>query len=119
MDQYGQVDIALDPFPYNGTTTTCDALWMGVPVITLRGDRHAGRVGASLLSHVGLTALIAESLDDYVAKAAALAADLDRLTALRAALRQRLIASPIGDPQGFARTLEGAYRDLWHRWCAR
>jgi len=119
MAQYGQVDVALDTFPYNGTTTTCDALWMGVPVIALRGDRHAGRVGVSLLSHVGRPELIAETLDDYVAKAAALAGDLDRLAALRTTLRQRLIAAPIGDPQRFVRTLEDAYRDLWRTWCAR
>jgi predicted O-linked N-acetylglucosamine transferase (SPINDLY family) len=117
MAQYGQVDVALDPFPYNGTTTTCDALWMGVPVIALRGDRHAGRVGVSLLSHVGLPELIADTLDDYVAKAAALAQALDRRAALRGDLRQRLAASSIGDPQRFTRTLEDAYRDLWRRWC--
>jgi predicted O-linked N-acetylglucosamine transferase (SPINDLY family) len=118
MAQYGQVDIALDTFPYNGTTTTCDALWMGVPVITLRGDRHAGRVGVSLLSHVGLPELIADTLDDYVAKAAALAGDLDRLAALRTGLRPRLVAAPIGDPQRFTRALEDAYREMWRRWCA-
>jgi predicted O-linked N-acetylglucosamine transferase (SPINDLY family) len=119
MGQYGQVDVALDTFPYNGTTTTCDALWMGVPVIALRGDRHAGRVGVSLLSHVGLPELIADTLDDYVAKAAALAGDPDRLAALRGGLRQRLVESPIGDPQRFARSLEDAYRALWRAWCAR
>jgi predicted O-linked N-acetylglucosamine transferase (SPINDLY family) len=119
MGQYGQVDVALDTFPYNGTTTTCDALWMGVPVIALRGDRHAGRVGVSLLSHIGLPELVAASLDDYVAAAAALAADPDRLATLRAGLRRRLIASPIGDPQRFTRALEDAYRALWRAWCAR
>ncbi|MBV8169215.1 MAG: hypothetical protein JO021_20650, partial [Alphaproteobacteria bacterium] len=119
MAQYGQVDVALDTFPYNGTTTTCDALWMGVPVIALRGDRHAGRVGVSLLNHVGLPELIAETLDDYVVKAAALAGDLDRLAALRAGLRQRLVAAPIGDPARFTRSLEDTYRDLWRAWCAR
>ncbi len=77
---YDRVDIALDPFPYNGTTTTCEALWMGVPVVTLRGDRHAGRVGASLLTQIGLTDLIADSVEEYVEIAVALAGDPARLS---------------------------------------
>ena len=77
------VDIALDPFPYNGTTTTCEALWMGVPVVTLRGDRHGGRVGASLLSQIGLTDLIANSVEEYLEIAVALARNPERLSDLR------------------------------------
>jgi predicted O-linked N-acetylglucosamine transferase (SPINDLY family) len=119
MAHYAAVDIALDPFPYNGTTTTCDALWMGVPVITWRGDRHASRVGASLLSQLALDELIAEDLDGYVATAAALAADRPRLAGLRATLRDRLIGSPLGDAKGFTRALESAYRDIWRDCCAR
>jgi predicted O-linked N-acetylglucosamine transferase (SPINDLY family) len=117
LAQYAKIDIALDPFPYNGTTTTCEALWMGVPVITLRGDRHAARVGASLLTRVGLEDWIAADIDAYVATAAAFAADLDRLAALRGGLRQRVMASPLTDPVGFARDVEWAYRDLWQRYC--
>jgi predicted O-linked N-acetylglucosamine transferase (SPINDLY family) len=118
MAQYGEIDVALDPFPYNGTTTTCDALWMGVPVVTLRGDRHAARVGASLLARVGLAALVADDLDGYVATAVALAQDAPRRTALRTSLRARVQTSPLGDPTGFTRALEDAYRAMWHRWCA-
>jgi protein O-GlcNAc transferase len=114
---YDKVDIALDPFTYNGTTTTCEALWMGVPVVTLHGDRHAGRVGASLLTAVGLEGMIAETPEEYVATAAALAQDLDRLENLRRGLRARVAASPLCDAVGFARAMEAAYRTIWRRWC--
>ena len=94
---YHRVDIALDPFPYNGTTTTCEALWMGVPVVTLRGDRHAGRVGASLLTQIGLTDLIANSVEEYLEIALALACNPGRLDDLRRSLRPRMAASPLCD----------------------
>jgi predicted O-linked N-acetylglucosamine transferase (SPINDLY family) len=114
---YHQVDIALDPFPYNGTTTTCEALWMGVPVVTLRGDRHVGRVGASLLTQVGLPDLIAASVEEYVEVAAALAVDAARLNELRRSLRQRMAASPLCDGRAFARKIESAFRGMWRKWC--
>jgi protein O-GlcNAc transferase len=114
---YHRVDIALDPFPYNGTTTTCEALWMGVPVVTLRGDRHAGRVGASLLSQIGLTDLIANSVEEYVEIALALAGNPGRLDDLRGALRPRIAASPLCDRRAFARKMEGAFRTMWEAWC--
>ena len=112
---YGRVDIGLDPFPYNGTTTTCEALWMGVPVLTLTGNRHASRVGASLLHALDLHGLIAESQTEYVDKAAALAGDLTRLNDLRSGLRERMRRSPLCDAEGFAATIENVYERLWER----
>ena len=115
---YNQVDIALDPFPYNGTTTTCEALWMGVPVVTLRGDRHAGRVGASLLTQIGMPELIAASVEAYIDIAAALADDASHLNELRRTLRARMWTSPLCAAPAFARKMEAAYRTMWHRYCA-
>jgi protein O-GlcNAc transferase len=114
---YDRIDIALDPFPYNGTTTTCEALWMGVPVVTLNGDRHAGRVGASLLGQVGLPDFIANSVEEYVEIALALAGNPGRLHDLRRSLRPRLAASSLYDGYAFARKIEVAYRAMWRRWC--
>ena len=114
---YHRVDVALDLFPYNGTTTTCEALWMGVPVVTLRGDRHAGRVGASLLSQIGLLDLIANSVEEYVEIAVALASDPARLIDLRRSLRPRMAASSLCDGRAFARKIEAAFRTMWRHWC--
>ena len=114
---YGRVDIAFDPFPYNGTTTTCEAMWMGVPTITLCGERHASRVGASILTQLGLKDLVAETTKAYVETATGLAKDLDRLAKLRNGLRPRMQASPLCNAQTFTRDMESAYRDMWRCWC--
>lgn len=113
---YGRLDIALDPFPYNGTTTTCEALWMGVPVITLAGRHHVARVGASLLTRCGLPDLVATDEASYVESAVALAQNRPRLAALRRDLRGMLERSPLLDHRGFAGAVEDAYRGLWHGW---
>ena len=118
LAQYQDIDIALDSYPYHGTTTTCEALFMGVPVVTLAGDRHAARVSASLLTQAGLNDWIARSADDYVRIAVDLAADQQRLSEWRAALRPRLELSPLRDEIGFTRTLEGVLRRMWQIWCA-
>ncbi|MBL8643095.1 MAG: hypothetical protein JNK21_04110, partial [Rhodospirillaceae bacterium] len=116
---YNDVDIALDTYPYNGTTTTCEALWMGVPVITRQGETHAARVGASLLATVGLRDLICGGRDAYVASAIRLAGDHKKLSTERQALRARLQASSLCDAKGYARDVEAAYRALWRAACAR
>jgi predicted O-linked N-acetylglucosamine transferase (SPINDLY family) len=117
MELYGHVDIALDTFPYNGTTTTCEALWMGVPVVTLTGETHAGRVGTSLLSAVGLNELVAGTETAYIELATRLAGDPQQLAHRRADLRDRMASSPLCDGPRFAREVEDAYRAMWRRWC--
>ena len=118
LDLYNRVDIALDTVPYNGATTSCEALWMGVPVVSLAGVTHAARVGLSLLANLGLAELVAGKADEFVAIAAGLARDLDRLEALRGGMRERMTTAPITDGAGLARAIEEAYRAMWRRWCA-
>ncbi len=117
LREYARIDIALDTFPYNGTTTTCEALWMGVPVVTLRGTTHAGRVGASLLSAVGFTDLIAESPNNYVRRAVELAGNVPGLASLRAGMRERLVRSRLMDAPAFAQEFTRGVRGLWRNWC--
>ena len=118
LGAYGRIDVALDPYPYNGTTTTLEALWMGVPVVALAGDRHAARVGASILATFGQDELVAADEGAYVDTAVALAQDSARRAALRTSLRPTLAASPLCDAPAFARDVEDAYRELWQNWCA-
>jgi protein O-GlcNAc transferase len=117
LDIYNQIDIALDTFPYNGTTTTCEALWMGVPVITLEGNTHASRVGFSLLSNIGLPEFAAKSAYGYVEIAVKLAKDLNRLQVLRERLRDMMAHSPLMDKNRFTINLENCYRTMWRKWC--
>ena len=119
LSLYQRVDIALDTYPYHGTTTTCEALWMGVPVITLAGSTHASRVGVSLLSNVGLPELIAKTPEEYVSKAVALAHDLEKLKSLRTSLRDMLLHSPLTDAKRVTHHLEKAYRNMWTTWCTQ
>lgn len=114
---YHQVDIGLDTFPYHGTTTTCEALWMGVPVITLEGETHASRVGVSLLSNVGLRELIAAAEAEYVKIAVYLSNDVEKLKLLRERLRTMMTQSPLTQAERFTQHLEECYRVLWKRWC--
>lgn len=117
LQSYNRVDIGLDSFPYCGTTTTFDALWMGVPVVTLSGDRHASRVGDAILSRVGLSELVARSKQEYIDIAVSLAGDLIRIQQIRISMRDKLEASPLCDGIRMARELEDAYRQVWKKWC--
>ena len=118
LNLYGQIDIALDPFPYGGGTTTCDALWMGVPVISLRGDTAVGRAGLSLLSNIGLPDLVAHTSGNMSNSPLRWPNDLPRLADLRSTLRERMKSSPLMDAPRFARNIEAAYRTMWRCWCA-
>jgi predicted O-linked N-acetylglucosamine transferase (SPINDLY family) len=115
---YSQVDIALDSFPYNGTTTTCEALVMGCPVLTVMGDRHASRVSASLLTHVGHPEWIGSDEDDFVRIGVDLTSDTSSLSALRSGLRKEMMDSPLCDTARMEREISKAIRGMWRDWCA-
>jgi predicted O-linked N-acetylglucosamine transferase (SPINDLY family) len=119
LQLYQEVDIALDPFPYNGSTTTFEALWMGVPVMTLAGGHVMSRWSAAMLRTLKLDELIATTAEDYVAKAVDLAGDPRRLAEIRSTLRARIAASPLCDGPRRARQFERVLRATWRRWCAR
>jgi predicted O-linked N-acetylglucosamine transferase (SPINDLY family) len=117
LKRYLALDVCLDPFPYNGHTSTFDCLWMGVPVVTLAGRTGVGRAGVCILSNLGLAELVARAEQDYVAIAYALAGDLDRLAAMRRGLRGRMAASPLVDSKQYAADIEAAFRRMWQTWC--
>ena len=119
LARYHDIDVALDTFPYGGMTTTLDALWMGVPVVSLVGERNLGRAGLSILNNVGLAELAASDVVGYVDAAVRLAGDQVRLAALRASLRERMRSSPLLDAEGYTRKVEQAFRDMWVDWCGR
>ena len=114
---FGEIDVVLDCFPYPGMTTSLEALLMGVPVVTLAGDRFVARIGEAILTAVGHPEWIATDAEDYVAIAASLAGDPERLAGLRGRLRDELLASPLGNPRRFTQGLDAAFRDAWRRWC--
>jgi protein O-GlcNAc transferase len=118
LEVYSEIDVGLDTFPYAGGVTTCESLWMGVPVLSLRGDRPAGRNSAAILARVGLAEWVVETPEEYVAAAARLPNELDLLAQLRATLRDRM-ATTLCDAAKFTRELEGAYRGMWQRWCSK
>lgn len=118
LRRYLGIDLCLDTSPYNGHTTTLDSLWMGVPVVSLSGGTVVSRAGRSMLGNLGLSELVTANEQDFVDTAVALAADLPRLAALRAGLRERMQGSPLMDGARFARGIEAAYRNSWRRWCA-
>ena len=114
---YGRVHVALDTMPYNGTTTTCEAMWMGVPTVTMLGDRHCARVGASLLSAAGRSEWVAKTMDEFVSIAVALASDRHLLAALRIELRQAIAHSPLCDEVSYGTRFHDALRGAWRGWC--
>ena len=117
LEVYNRIDIALDPFPFNGLTTSCEAMWMGVPIVTFAGIAYASRAGVSLLSNVGLKELVAKTSDEYISIAVNLAKDLKRLQSLRVHLRDMMTCSPLCDAKRFTENLEICYRTMWETWC--
>ena len=118
LELHHGVDMALDPFPYNGGVTTCHALWMGVPVLTLRGDRYMARIGADMLEQLGLANFVATSVDDYIRLALNWSEQRSELAEIRRSLRERVSASTLGNPALNALELEAAYRSMWRKWCS-
>ena len=119
MGLFEKIDIMLDTFPRDSHVIACEALWMGVPVVTLYGNRHSGRICASLLTTIGLPQLIASSPDEYLDIVIKLANDLDELEGIRGSLRDRMNNSTLCNGRKFTGILENAYREMWKRWCEK
>jgi protein O-GlcNAc transferase len=116
LNSYNRIDIGLDPFPYPGGTTSYEALWMGVPILTMKGSNYVSHFGESIMHNAGLPDWIASNEDEYIAKAIAFSGDLESLASLRSSLRARVLASPLFDAKRFAQDFEDA---LWGMWQAR
>ncbi len=116
---YNKIDVALDPFPCNGGTTSMDTLWMGVPLVTLAGTHFVSRMGVTIVTNAGLPELIAENVDEYVSKTVALATDHQKLRSLRKGLREKFFASPVMDETKFACNMENAFREMWKEWISK
>ena len=116
LESYNRVDIALDPFPYPGGTTTIEGLWMGVPIITKKGNRFLSHAGETIANNAGLQNWIAKSDDDYVEKAIINSSDFDRLNKLRLNLRSQVISSPLFDSKRFSQVFEEAVWGMWSKW---
>ena len=117
LAEYNEIDLALDPYPFCGATTTCEALWMGVPVVTCPMETFASRQTLSILSNIGLTETVASDPSHYVQLAVGMAHDLPHLAELRMGLRQQMTKSPLCDASRFAASFMQATRDIWRRWC--
>lgn len=117
LKTYGEVDLMLDTYPYNGGTTTCDALWMGVPVVSLVGEHHMSRVGLSILSNLGMGLFATPTADKFLARIASVSGNIESLAKIRASLRQRMAVSGLCDAGAFAKKVEAAYRQMWRKWC--
>ncbi|MGH9482810.1 MAG: hypothetical protein ACRD1L_12050 [Terriglobales bacterium] len=118
LARFNEIDVALDTWPFNGITTTCDGLWMGVPCVSVTGQTSVSRAGKSILHAANLPELATETFDGFVEAASALARDVAKLSSLRTSMRRRLLASPLMDHRSFARNLEAAYRTMWRKWCS-
>jgi len=117
LELYNNIDICLDPYPYNGTTTTFEAIFMGVPIVCLRGNAHYSRVGHSILSNLGLECLVADSADHYTAITKNLADDISALKTYRQTLRNQLLTSPLTDAEQFSQSFENLLRNAWYKYC--
>ena len=109
---YAEIDVALDPFPFNGATTSCETMWMGVPIVTYAGDHHVSRVGTSQLTNLKLEQLIAETKQEYVEKAVSLATDLDKLEEIRLGMRSRMQSSPLMNAEAFTKNFELKLKEI-------